>query len=75
MPVIFHNLRGYDSHLIMQHLDHFHGFITCIPNDMEKYTSFTLRQLCYNLRGEPYADPYSLRFIDSLQFMNSSLSN
>ena len=48
VPVIFHNLRGYDGHLIMK------GFrkciflvkkIKCIPNNMEKYLSFTIGNL------------------------------
>jgi len=60
IPVVFHNLRGYDSHLIMQHIGKFDGEITCIPNNMEKYISFSLGKL---------------RFIDSLQFLNSSLES
>ena len=35
--VIFHNLRGYDSHLIFNELDKFDGKISVIPNGLEKY--------------------------------------
>ena len=56
--MVFHNLRGYDSHLIMQAISETAAKITCIPNNTEKYISFTLGQL---------------RFIDSAQFMLSSL--
>ena len=42
MPVVFHNLKGYDSHLIMQHLGKLEAEVTCIPNNMEKYISFTV---------------------------------
>ena len=35
--VIFHNLRGYDSHLIFNELDKFDGKISIIPNGLEKY--------------------------------------
>ena len=42
IPVFFHNLRGYDSHLIMQAISEVDGEITCIPNNMEKYISFSL---------------------------------
>ena len=59
IPVVLHNLRGYDSHLIMQGLGKLKNTpITCIPNNSEKYISFTVGDLV---------------FIDSLQFMNASL--
>ena len=60
IPVIFHNLRGYDSHLIFQKLGVIkEKKISCIANNMEKYISFTVG---------------SLRFLDSLQFLNASLA-
>ena len=55
--VIFHNLKGYDSHLIMQEIGKFHISVT--PNGLEKYMAFTII--------------ISLFFIDSMQFMNSGL--
>ena len=59
IPVVFDNLRGYDSHLIMQKLGQFKDKkISCIPNNTEKYISFSVGNLV---------------FIDSLQFLNSSL--
>ena len=58
--VVFHNLRGYDSHLLMQALSKVEGRVSCILNNMEKYTSFTLGQL---------------RFIDSAQFLLVSLTS
>ena len=73
MPVIFHNLRGYDSHFIMQEIGAIvkeyeytnkkgqkcQMNINAIPNNMEKYMAFMLGN--------------RLTFIDSLQFMSSSL--
>ena len=59
IPVVFHNLKGYDSHLIMQKIHKANGNITCIPNNAEKYISFSIGQF---------------RFLDSFQFMASSLS-
>ena len=59
VPVIFHNLRGYDSHLIFNELDKFDVKISVIPNGLEKYMTFFLNK--------------NLVFIDSMQFMNSSL--
>ena len=58
IPVVFHNLRGYDSHLLMQAISKVEGGISCIPNNTEKYISFSLGQL---------------RFIDSAQFLLASL--
>lgn len=60
IPIIFHNLKNYDGHLIMQSISKTEGNIKCIPNNMEKYISFSLRQL---------------RFIDSAQFLLASLDN
>ena len=36
IPVIFHNLRGYDSHLIMQEIGKSDVKISIIPNGLEK---------------------------------------
>ena len=73
IPIIFHNLRGYDSHFIMQQIGEIakkHAYmnkkrekqdlnIKAIPNNMEKYMAFMLGN--------------HLMLIDSFQFMSSSL--
>ena len=59
VPAIFHNLKGYDSHLIFKELSKFDYKINVIPNGLEKYMVFTLNK--------------NLVFIDSMLFMNSSL--
>ena len=41
VPVIFHNLQNYDSHLFIKNLGVSEGEINCIPNTEEKYISFT----------------------------------
>ena len=58
IPVIFHNLKGYDGHLLMQAMARVQGEIKCIPTNTEKYISFSLG---------------NLRFIDSVNFLLSSL--
>lgn len=58
LPIVFHNLKGYDSHLIIQKLTNEFQKVTCIPNNTEKYISFSLDRL---------------RFIDSFSFMSCSL--
>ena len=40
--MIFHNLRGYDSHLIFHELKKFDVRIDVIPNGLEKYMAFIL---------------------------------
>ena len=61
VPVIFHNLRGYDSHLMIKEISNFNVNIDVIPNALEKYMAFTINR--------------NLVFIDSMQFMNSSLGS
>ena len=58
-PVIFHILKGCDSHLIFKESSKFDCRMSVIPNGLEKYTSFTLNK--------------NIVFIDSMLFMNSSL--
>lgn len=60
LPVIFHNLRGYDSHFIMQEIGKFNLNVNVIPDNMEKYLSFMLGK--------------NIIFLDSFQFMSQSLS-
>ena len=59
VPVIFHNLRSYDSHLIFNELDKLDVKIKLIPTGLEKYMEFFSNK--------------SLVFIDSMQLMKSSL--
>ena len=59
LPVIFHNLKGYDSHLIFKQLSKFIVKISVIPNGLEKYMIFTLNG--------------NIVCIDSTFFMKSSL--
>ena len=40
ISVIFHNLKGYDSHLIFNELDKFDVIIKVIQNRLEKYMAF-----------------------------------
>ena len=59
VPVIFHNLRGYGGHLIIKEINNSDVIIDVIPNGLEKYMAFIKNR--------------NLIFIDSMQFMNSSL--
>ena len=59
--IVFHNLKIFDYYLIMQELGRFNLKISVIPNVLEKYMSFTVNN--------------KLRFIDSFQFLSSSLDS
>ena len=47
IPVVFHNLRGYDEHFIMQQIGKFEKEINVIPNNMEKYMAFMISNLVF----------------------------
>ena len=40
--LVFHNLKGYDSHLIMQEIGKFNLKINAIPNALEKCMAFAI---------------------------------
>ena len=60
IPLVFHNLRGYDGQTIIKHItkDFSTEDIVVIPTSSEKFISFQIG---------------NLRFLDSLQFLSASL--
>ena len=58
--VVFHNLRGYDSHHLMQAISQLQKEIKCVAKNVEKYITFSVG---------------GLRFIDSLNFLQGSLDS
>ena len=76
ISVFFHNLSGYDSHLFIKKLGVTKGKIDCIPNNEEKYISFskTIKTGEYkNKKGETKDKNFKIVFKDSLKFMASSI--
>ena len=59
VPVVFHNLKGCNGHLIMKELSKFDVSIDVISCGLEKYMAFIVNRW--------------LVFIDSMQFLNTSL--
>ena len=57
---MFHNLKGHESHLIMQEIGMFDVKINIRPQGLEQSMDFTINK--------------NLVFINSIQFMNSSLN-
>ena len=77
-PVVFHNLIGYDSHLFIKNLGFSQGNIDCIPNNEERYISFTrsIEVGSYTTKeGENKPLHHQIRFIDSFKFMATSLDS
>jgi hypothetical protein len=60
IPVIFHNLKGYDSHHVLKHLTKRFAVdgVEVIASNTEKFIAFRVGML---------------RFVDSLAFLNASL--
>ena len=86
IPVLFHNLAGYDSHLFIKKLAYTEssdqrsmpGELNCIPSNEEKYISFSKKikvDELINKDGKPQEVKRELRFIDSYKFMGSSLKD
>ena len=78
IPVIFHYLKGYDSHLLLQELGKFNKKISVISKNKQTYESFSVsNKTSYFDRkaGKQVNRVWSnFRFIDSFEFMASSLS-
>ena len=59
LPIIFHNLQGYDGHKTFKELNNFDVDINIIPKGIDKYMNIIVNR--------------HITFIDSLQFYNGSL--
>ena len=79
LPVIFHNLQGYDAHLFIKQLSQIPGEPTCIPSTEEKYIFFSKKIKVdeYKSRrtGEMVSLYFEIRFINSFKFLQTSLAN
>lgn len=59
IPVLIHNLKGYDSHLILKNLPREYATkVQIVPSNMQNFISFSLDHV---------------RFLDSFQFLDASL--
>ena len=62
LPIIFHNLEGYDGHLIFRELNNFKDIdVPVIPKLNERYMSIIVNR--------------NIIFLDSLQFLKASLDS
>ena len=59
LPIIFHNLGGYDGHIIFKEVNNFDVTLDVIPKTIEKYMSIILNR--------------TITFIDSNEFHKGTL--
>ena len=75
IPIVFHNLSGYDAHLFIRQLgEKFQAEdIGVIAENKEKYISFNVKvDVQLEIDGKPVTKKIELRFIDSFRFLLSS---
>ena len=79
LPVIFHNLQGYDAHLFIKKLAKVQGDFFSIPTTEEKYITFSkfiaVDQYYSKKREKVLFKKFEMRFIDSFKFLQTSLAN
>ncbi|KAL4131679.1 hypothetical protein QTP88_008958 [Uroleucon formosanum] len=74
IPIVFHNLSGYDAHLFIKEFGNDNKRIKLIPNNEEKYISFSkMMPRKVTRKGKEIVIYTELRFIDSFKFLPSSL--
>ena len=78
IPVIFHNLLGYDAHTFIKELANCGSKMGVIAKNKEDYITFLISvevDKYIDRNGEEKSKEIELRFIDSFKFMSSSLDS
>ena len=78
IPVIFHNLSGYDAHLFIRELSKHMSSMGVIAKNKEDYKSFSIKVKVgtrIDKNGIEVPIEVDLRFIYSFRFMSSSLDS
>ena len=78
IPVVFHNLAGYDAHLFIRELAKYTTGMGVIAKNTEDYISFSIKvevDKYVDKEGNERMKEMELRFIDSIKFMSSSLDS
>ena len=78
IPVIFHNLSGYDAHMFIKELANCGSKMGVIAKNKEDYITFLISvevNKYIDKNGEEKSKEVELRFIDSFKFMSSSLDS
>ena len=78
IPVVFHNLAGYDAHLFTRELSKYTNCMGVIAKNVEDYISFSIKvevNKYIDKDGNEHKKKMELRFIDSIKLMSSSLDS
>ena len=78
IPVVFHNLSGYNAHLFIRELGAHTSDMKVIAKNKEDYISFSIKvpvEKYIDKNGEEKDELIELRFTDSFKFMSSSLDS
>ena len=78
IPVVFHNLAGYDAYLFIWEPSKYGSQMGAIAKNTEDYISFSIKVEVgkyVDKNGEECSKEIDLRFIDSIKFMSSSLDS
>ena len=78
IPVVFHNLTGYDTHLFIRELAKYTTGMGVIAKNTEDYISFSIKvevDKYIDKNGDERTKEMELRFIDIIKFMSSSLDS
>ena len=78
IPVVFHNLSGYDAHLFIRELGAHTSEMGVIAKNKEDYISFSIKvpvDSYIDKNGEEKDKLIERRFIDSFKIMSSSLDS
>ena len=78
IPVVFHNLPGYDTHLFIKELAKHTTKMGVITKNTENYISFSVKvevDKFIDKAGNEKSKELELRFIDSFKCMSSSLDS
>ena len=78
IPVVFHNLAGYDAHLFIRELAKYTSCMGVIAKNMDDYISFSIKVEVgkyIDKDGDERTREMELRFIGSIKFMSSSLDS
>ena len=73
IPVSAHNMSGYDSHMFVKLLAESEGEVSCIPQNEEKYMSFSKDVLVDVIDGKSIY--VTINFKDTFRFSNKSLAS